>query len=75
MQKPTKKQDREISAMNMTDEIARIEQAQRDVRGYVAAMHKSSERENVVAAMFAIGGIALGAALFGAGMAFAKLIA
>lgn len=60
--------------MTLDDQIAYIEQRQREVRRFSAEMRALSVKDARTLWMYPVGGMILGAALFAAGMTFAKLI-
>lgn len=60
----------ENATMDLQSEIARISRKQNEVRQFVAETHK----QDAVVWPFAIGGIIVGAGLFAAGTAFARIM-
>ncbi|MGB3042317.1 MAG: hypothetical protein WBB98_03935 [Xanthobacteraceae bacterium] len=56
--------------MDLQSEIARLERRQAEARTFCAEMRKPTP----MPWPFAIGGIIVGAAIFGAGMMFAKVV-
>lgn len=61
--------------MNLQAEIKRIAQRQEDVRRFSAEMRAASAKDARTLWMYPVGGMILGAAIFAAGMGFAKVIA
>ncbi|MBR1032295.1 hypothetical protein [Bradyrhizobium liaoningense] len=60
--------------MNLHEKIARIDRAQEETRKFAAEQRAFIAKDARTLWLFPIGGMVAGAALFGAGMAFAKLI-
>ncbi|MHC2514604.1 hypothetical protein [Bradyrhizobium diazoefficiens] len=60
--------------MNLKERIARIDRAQEETRNFSAEHHAFAARNARWIWLFPIGGMVAGAALFGAGMACAKLL-
>lgn len=60
--------------MDLQEQIARIEKMQEETRKYAAETRKIRRDYELAAWQIAITGMAAGAALFGAGAAFIKLL-
>ncbi|MGM4886423.1 hypothetical protein [Tardiphaga sp. 11_C7_N12_6] len=60
--------------MNQQEQIARIQQNQADVRAFVAEQHELSQAATTAAWKLVTFGFLAGAALFGAGAVFMRLI-
>ena len=60
--------------MDLQEQIARIELKQVKVRAVVAEQHAFLAKDARAVSMFPVGGMIAGAALFGAGAAFMKLL-
>lgn len=64
----------QCAAMNQQETIARLGRAQEETRKFAAEQRVLIAKDARTLWPFPIGGMVAGAALFGAGMAFAKLI-
>ncbi|WP_038935958.1 hypothetical protein [Bradyrhizobium japonicum] len=60
--------------MNLQERIARLDRAQEETRKFAAEQDALIAKDTRMLWLFPIGGMVAGAALFGAGMAFSKLI-
>lgn len=60
--------------MNLQQQIARIDRVQDETRKFAAEQRASIAKDARTLWLFPVGGMIVGAALFGAGMAFAKLL-
>lgn len=60
--------------MTLQEHIAYIAQRQNEAREFAAQMRAGSENDTGIPWAAAIGGLVLGATIFGAGMLFGKLL-
>lgn len=60
--------------MNLQEQIVRIDRAQEEARKFAAEQRALIAKDARRLWLFPIGGMVAGAALFGAGMAFMKLL-
>ncbi|MGY4306407.1 putative membrane protein YedE/YeeE [Bradyrhizobium sp. USDA 4369] len=60
--------------MDLQERIARIDRAQEETRQFAAEQDALVAKDARTLWLFPLGGMVIGAALFGAGMVFAKLI-
>ncbi|MBR1131927.1 hypothetical protein [Bradyrhizobium iriomotense] len=64
----------DTTLMDQQEQVARIERMQEETRKFAAEQRVLIAKDARTLWLFPVGGMVAGAALFGAGMAFAKLI-